>query len=98
MKTAFGISILVIGMGFSALASAGKYDEINVRKHVDNQSQNKVLEARLRGMLGGGAQGKGPATGDRDCITQIGNQNADQSLIGSSQDVIIVGDVINVCQ
>ena len=98
MKTLLGIGILTLSLGIAGTASAGKYDEINMRQHVDNESMNKVADARLRGMLAGQNTGKGRGTGRRDCITQIGNQNANQSLIGSEQDVIVIGDVINVCQ
>lgn len=98
MKTQFHIALLIIGVSASGLAQAGKYDEINMRTHVDNASMNKIAGARLQGMLVGSDRSSSPNTGKRDCVTQIGNQNSNQSLIGSQQDVIVIGDVINFCQ
>jgi len=92
------ISMLTLLLVIANSANASKYDEINPRQHVDNESMNKVAAARLQGMLAGKNAGQDPVAGDRDCSTKIGNQNASQSLIGSEQNVIVIGDVINVCQ
>jgi len=98
MKAKLSIALIVVGLSVSGLASASKYSEINVRTHVDNASLNKIAGARLQGMLAGSDRSPGPSTGSRDCVTQIGNQDANQSLIGSQQDVIVIGDIINFCQ
>ncbi len=99
MKTQLTIALAVIGLSMSVNASASKYSDINQRTHIDNSSMNKISGARLRGMLVGSDRKKrSPGTGDQDCVTQIGNQGSNQSLIGNQQDIIIVGDVINFCQ
>ena len=80
---------------------ASELKEMNTRKTIDNTSMNKIMSARLRGLLAGElAQRKMGKIGqsDGECGIQIGNSAPQTSLVEASQDIIIVGDTINFCQ
>lgn len=69
---------------------------------MDNQIRNKIANARLRGMLAGaGAKNQVDTVINGEgskCVTQIGNLDLDSGSRPNNQDIIILGDVINVCQ
>lgn len=93
--------VILSSIGFLASsANAGTGTELNVRQNIGNQSMNKVASARLRGMFAEGPTETVKSTkefGKRGCVTSIGNQQSGSSLMGQPRDVLITGDVTNVC-
>jgi len=84
----------------SSSAMAGP-SEMNVRSGIGNVNMNKVTDARLEGLLEElesqpelGQLG----TPENGCNTIIGHQGKGGLAAGVDQDVIILGDVINLCQ
>ena len=78
-------------------AYAEKPEEMNLRQHINNRINNKISDARLRGMLAGDKARAGVVeSGDSNCVLQIGNYSPGSN--SNQQDTIILGDVINLCK
>ena len=90
-----------LGTGAAAPVAAAEPVELNVRHGIDNASRNRIASARLRAMLADERAGGGiPGIGSRDagdCSTHVGNDESDSPL-DQGAPVIVVGDIINVCQ
>lgn len=97
------LSIIISGLFTMAVVAPESVDasqQLNVRQNIGNSSMNKIASARLQGMFAGKTEKTVKSTkefGRRGCTTSIGNQQAGSSLIGQPRDVIISGDVTNVC-
>jgi len=102
VKAIFILGICVI---YSSPSFAEKPEEMNLRSHMDPKIRNKISNARLRGMLarerveteyqdviGNGKGGK-----DSPCSTNIGNHSLNNIGSPTRQDIIILGDIINLC-
>jgi len=97
------LAIFTICWSFTCWSSvvASENSEMNIRQTIDNASMNKIVGARLRGLLAGETAQRGVAevgTPEGDCSTNIGNTVAGSPLTGGVQDIIIVGDIISFCQ
>ena len=93
----FAVCLTTLNLGSAA---ASDRSEMNVRESLNNSSKNKIISARLIGLVGGktdltkiGAIGQSENT----CNTTIGNTDGGSSLTGETRDIIVVGDVINIC-
>ena len=96
----FGTSLLV---GSYCLAA-----DINRPIHLPNESVNKINQVRLQGLI---AEKENEANVNDElnaaglnriqqfgCNLNIGNTVSGSSLLSGERDVIIAGDVINVCE
>jgi len=104
MKTINYLSAAMIALATTVGSPvyAEKPEEMNLRQHMDPRLRNKLSNARLKGMLAGEkakSQIAESFPGDQDtkCSTQIGNLALGNSGQSNSQDIIILGDVINYC-
>ena len=84
--------------------------QINNPKHIPNNLANKVTNVRLKGLVleaevqadieeqlrDFGVNNLGQQRGE--CSVEIGNTQALSSLTNVDRDVVIVGDIINVCR
>lgn len=105
MKAQIQIIFLSAGFLFSTLSMAG---DINQPIHLPNKSVNKINQVRLQGLI---TEKETRLTVDEQldaanlnqieqfgCNLNIGNTVSGSSLLSGERDVIITGDVINVCK
>ena len=110
MKASLATAALALMLAAAALAvvlvpapaHAATPVELNVRQDIDNASRNRVASARLQAMLADNGIERGAVdsiggTSANDCTTQIGNTQGGGSLLDPSPEIIIVGDITNVC-
>jgi len=106
LKTQYGqVAFAALGLIAAVVLSepllADNPETMNERQHIDNRIRNKIANARLRGMMAGiqaRAEINDGIGEESDCVTQIGNYSLDSGSRPSEQDIIILGDVINVCR
>lgn len=94
------ITVCTVSLNLSA-AIASDRSEMNIRQTIDNPSMNKILGARLRGMLAGEAAKRGigeAGVSDSSCNTSIGSSDSSSPLDDGVTEIIIIGDIINICQ
>jgi len=101
MKSTITIVTICLSVFYWNKVAASEHTEMNIRQTIDNSSMNKIVGARLRGLLAGETAQRGVSeagASESDCSTNIGNTVGQTPLTGSVQDIIIVGDIINFCQ
>lgn len=101
MKNKYLSAVLVGMMALSASSTVlSGSQEINVRQNIGNGSMNKIAGARLQGMFADAPKETVESTkefGRNGCVTSIGSQQSGSSLLDQPQDVVINGDITNVC-
>ena len=93
------ITVCMVSLNLSAAIASDK-SEMNARQTIDNASMNKIVGARLRGMLAGETAKRGigeAGAPDSGCNTSIGSSDSSSPLDGGVQEIIIIGDIINIC-
>lgn len=97
------LSVIIIGLisltPYVAV-HAGNGFELNVRQNIGNSSMNKISSARLQGMFAQKPEKTVESNkefGRRGCVTSIASQQDGSNLMGAPTDVIITGDITNVC-
>lgn len=105
MKTQ--IQALLISASF-LLSTQCLSGDINQPIHLPNKSVNKINQVRLQGLItekevGLQVDDELNATGlnqieQYGCNLNIGNSISGSSILSGERDVIIAGDVINVCE
>ena len=101
------IQILILSAGF-LLGTQSMAGDINQPIHLPNKSVNKINQVRLQGLITEketrlSVDDELNATGLNQieqfgCNLNIGNTVSGSSLLSGDRDVIITGDVINVCE
>lgn len=101
------ITSLLIGM---SLCLPGMAQQINNPKHIPNKLANKVTSVRLKALVleaevNGEIDDQFRQFGlneldlqNGECSVEIGNTQALNSFTNVNRDVVVVGDVINVCR
>lgn len=105
MKTQILICLFSAALLLSMQCQAG---DINQPIHLPNKSVNKINQVRLQGLItekevGLRVDDELNATGLNQleqfgCNLNIGNSVSGSSILSGERDVIITGDVINICE
>jgi hypothetical protein len=88
---------LICGVLGAASANA---TELNIRQNISNGSMNKVASARLQGIFASAPKTQVEENrqfGRRGCVTEVGSRSSGSSLLGQPKDIVINGDITNVC-
>ena len=102
MKNIYLCAIIagLAGLGFTPASQAGDGIQLNVRQNIGNSSMNKISSARLQGIFSEKPKKTVESNkqfGRRGCVTSIASQQSGTSLMDRPRDVVINGDITNVC-